>query len=140
MEKPLSIRDKAKNLRKGSTRQEHRLWYDFLSTYPIRFRRQVIFSAYIVDFYCEKAHLAIEIDGGQHYEEKGLEFDRRRTKFLEETYHLSVLRFTNLDIERNFPSVCAEIDRVVNERFPPSVRLRRPAPPEGSLSKKERDA
>lgn len=59
----------AKNLRKNLTPWERKLWYDFLRTYPVRFQRQKTISNYIVDFYCARARLIIELDGGGHYEE-----------------------------------------------------------------------
>ncbi|WP_253291144.1 endonuclease domain-containing protein [Acetivibrio sp. MSJd-27] len=52
----------AKELRKNMTKEERHLWYDFLRNYPIRFSRQKILGKYIVDFYCAKAKLAIELD------------------------------------------------------------------------------
>ena len=58
---------KAKELRKNSTPQENHLWYDFLRTYTLKFQRQKVIGDYIVDFYCDKAKIVIEIDGYQHY-------------------------------------------------------------------------
>ena len=72
----------AKKLRKEATPQERHLWYDFLSSYPIRFQRQKTVGRYIVDFYCHRARLAIELDGSQHYQEHGLISDAERTAFL----------------------------------------------------------
>ncbi len=63
----------AKNLRKNATKQERHLWYDFLSSYPIRFQRQKAIDQFIADFYCHKAKLVIEIDGSQHGSEEGRE-------------------------------------------------------------------
>ena len=54
------------------TPEERHLWYDFLRNYPIRFNRQKIIGKYIVDFYCAKAKLIIELDGSQHFEENGI--------------------------------------------------------------------
>ena len=61
-----------KTLRKNMTKEERHLWYDFLLSYPIRFLRQKVIDNYIVDFYCHEPRLIIELDGSQHYEEKGL--------------------------------------------------------------------
>ena len=63
---------RAKELRHNATLQENRLWYDFLSSYPIRFQRQKTIGNFIVDFYSHRAKLVIEIDGGQHYTDDGL--------------------------------------------------------------------
>lgn len=73
----------AKSLRKNMTKEERHLWYDFLKNYPVRFLRQKVIDDYIVDFYCHSARLIVELDGSQHYEEKGLQNDRIRTKKIE---------------------------------------------------------
>ncbi len=54
----------AKQLRKNMTYEESKLWYNFLRTYNVRFLRQKVIENYIVDFYCAKASLIVEIDGG----------------------------------------------------------------------------
>ncbi len=99
-------------LRNGATRQENHLWYDFLRTYPLRFNRQRIIGNFIVDFYCEKAKLIIELDGSQHFEPTGQEKDRERDAFLQ-GLGLTVLRFSNAEVDRNFEAVCRSIDREV---------------------------
>ena len=91
---------------------ERKLWYDFLRNYPLRFQRQKAIGSYIADFYCAKAGLVIELDGGGHYTEQQEENDARRTKELE-GMNLRVLRICNLDIDRNFFGVCEEIDLTV---------------------------
>ena len=58
----------AQRLRKHAAREENHLWYDFLRAYPVPFHRQKVFGPYIVDFYCHKVRLVVELDGGQHYE------------------------------------------------------------------------
>ena len=102
----------AKNLRKNATPQENRLWYDYLSKYEVRFQRQKAVDNFVADFYCHKAKLIIEIDGSQHYTEIGKQKDDFRTETLE-GYDLTVIRFTNNQIETNFRGVCEYIDIVV---------------------------
>ena len=102
----------AKNLRKNATPQENHLWYDFLSTYKIRFQRQKAIDHFIADFYCHKAKLIIEIDGSQHYTEKSRREDEFRTEILA-GYGLKVIRFTNHQINTNFQGVCEYIDTTV---------------------------
>ena len=102
----------AKQLRKNQTKEERRLWYDFLRAYPVRFRRQKVLGKYIADFYCAEARLVIELDGSQHYEQHGLEADAARTAFLE-SFGLSVLRIPNNEIRTNFTGVCDAIDAAV---------------------------
>ncbi len=107
-----SSKNLSSDLRKNATPEENKLWYEFLRTYPVRFNRQRIVGNYILDFYCAKAKIAIELDGSQHYEEKGKNRDEQRTAYLE-SLGLKVLRFTNIDINQNFYAVCSVIDREV---------------------------
>ena len=99
-------------LRKNMTKEERHLWYDFLRNYPTRFLRQKVIDGYIVDFYCHAARLVIEIDGSQHYEEKGLLSDQIRTERIEKR-GLQVLRIPNNAVNNNFSGVCEYIDHVV---------------------------
>ena len=104
----------AQNMRNNPTRQENRLWYDFLSKYPIRFQRQKPIDNFIADFYCHKAKLIIEVDGIQHSAEEQLKKDALRTEILGK-YGLTVIRVTNRQIDRNFIYVCDYIDQVIKE-------------------------
>lgn len=99
-------------LRKNMTKEERHLWYDFLRGYPIRFIRQKIIGNYIVDFYCAKANLVIELDGSQHYDEIGITKDQERTKHLE-SLGLKVIRIPNNEVNNNFKGVCEFIDAEV---------------------------
>ena len=110
----------ARTLRKNMTKEERHLWYDFLKSYPVRFLRQKVIDNYIVDFYCHSARLIIELDGSQHYEEKGLLKDKIRTEKIEKR-NLTVVRIPNNEVNRNFVGVCQYIDVVVKES------LRQPA-------------
>lgn len=74
-----------------------------------------LLSSAIADFYCASARLVIEIDGGQHYTEDSLTYDTARTGRFEK-YDLKVIRFTNREVDRDFPAVCREIDRIIRER------------------------
>ena len=103
----------AKNLRKNQTRQERHLWYDYLKDFPVRFQRQKTIGGYIVDFYCHKVKLAIELDGGQHFEYDAERYDAKRTEFLN-NLGVTVLRFTNIDVDKNFNEVCYTIEQTVN--------------------------
>ena len=98
----------AKNLRKNMTKEERHLWYDFLKSLPYTFHRQKVFGNYIVDFYCAAASLVIEVDGSQHYEDKGKKSDLKRDSYLQHL-GLKVVRYSNYDINRNFDGVCSDI-------------------------------
>lgn len=106
----------AKALRNNMTKEEKHLWYDFLRTYPIQILRQKIIGNYIVDFYCAKAKLIIELDGGHHGEEIILQRDNERTLFLE-SYGLQVLRIPNYNVNNNFRAVCLYIDQIIRTRL-----------------------
>ena len=69
------IRQRAQILRKNMTKEERHLWYDFLKAYPIQFKRQYPIGNYIVDFYCYKARLVVELDGSQHCEPEAISYD-----------------------------------------------------------------
>ena len=104
------LKPKAQELRRNATKQENHLWYDFLKDHPCQFRRQKQFDRYIVDFYCASAHLAIELDGAQHFTADGKAHDTSRDAHLK-SIGLRVLRFTNSEVDQQFSSVCARINQ-----------------------------
>ncbi len=106
------LKENARKLRKNMTEQERRLWYCFLKDYPIKIYRQRVIGSYIADFYCSKAKVAIEIDGSQHYMDKGMEYDEYRTQAINE-FGVEVIRFSNYDVNTNFDGVCLEIDNKI---------------------------
>ena len=100
----------AQELRKEMTKEERHLWYDFLKKLPLTFNRQKVIGNYIADFYCASAKLIIELDGSQHYEEKGVDSDEKRDMYFNKC-GLKVLRYSNADINKNFKGVCEDILR-----------------------------
>jgi very-short-patch-repair endonuclease len=102
----------AQKLRKNMTGEERRLWYDFLKGLPFVFNRQKVIGNYIVDFYCAGVKLVIELDGSQHYDEKGIQSDVNRDEYLR-SLGLTVKRYSNADINKRFDSVCEDIFRFV---------------------------
>ena len=115
----------ARSLRKNMTPWERKLWYTFLRSYPVRFQRQKAMGEYIVDFYCAKAHLVLELDGSGHYEPEQQRADETRTQSLEKM-GLRVLRICNPDVDRDFRGVCEAIDAAVRKSLPQAASL--PAP------------
>jgi very-short-patch-repair endonuclease len=108
----------SQNLRRNMTKEERHLWYDFLRNYPVQFNRQKVIGNYIVDFYCHKAKLVVELDGSQHFEDIGYGTDRIRTEYLN-NLGLDVIRISNNEIWANFHGVCEAIDQFVQARtFP----------------------
>jgi len=102
----------SRSLRNNATRQENHLWYDYLKKHSLRFNRQSVIGEYIADFHCPHVNLVIEIDGSQHYEEEAIEYDKRRTAYFE-SLGLTVIRFTNKDIDSNFDGVCQVIEQTM---------------------------
>ena len=121
MEHNINNKPLAKILRKNMTPWERKLWYCFLKEYPVRFQRQKCIDNYIVDFYCFRAKIIVELDGGGHYNLISQQKDNQRTKVLEQ-YGLKVIRFCNLDIDKNFYGVCTVIDEEVKKRISDSPR------------------
>ena len=74
--------------------------------------RQKVIGSYIVDFYCKRAKLIVELDGSQHYDPGTASRDRARTAYLNSLGY-TVLRFSNTDVKTNLSGVCAVIDRPV---------------------------
>ena len=107
------LKRNAQKLRREMTKEERHLWYDFLKTLPVTVNRQKVIGAYIVDFYCASAKLVIELDGSQHYEDMGAASDLVRDDALNRL-GLTVVRYSNADINRNFDGVCADLLRRLN--------------------------
>ena len=104
----------AKELRQHMTPEERRLWYDFLSQNSCHFRREQPLGNYIADFYASSIRLVVEVDGSQHFEETGQRYDVARSEFLRKQ-GVRVLRFTNEQIQRRFPSVCEAVERAISD-------------------------
>ena len=107
------FKPRAQSLRKNTTPQENKLWYEFLRKHECSFARQKPIDNYIVDFLCRSKNLVIEIDGKQHYTDDGLKYDSVRTDLLE-NLGLHVLRFTNAEIDASFDKVCAAIQDYID--------------------------
>jgi len=108
-----TLRQFARKLRTEQTDAERKLWRVLRSRQfeGVKFKRQVPFPPYIVDFYCDAARLVIEVDGGQH--EIHTVEDESRTRFLERR-SLNVIRFTNLDVLMNLEGVTETILQKLN--------------------------
>ena len=103
-----NLTPRARELRKNMTKEERRLWYNFLCTLPCQVHRQFVIGRYIVDFYCPLAKLIIEADGAQHYEEEATVYDKERDEYLRSLGY-TILRYTNIDIQKNFKGICEDI-------------------------------
>ncbi|MFI8224863.1 endonuclease domain-containing protein [Pseudomonas sp. NPDC085632] len=111
----------ARQLRVNQTDCEHLLWQKLRSRQiaNLKFRRQFPCRPYVLDFYCAELKLAIELDGGQHYETPGLTYDQRRTNHLYQQ-GIQVVRFSNLEILQQMDNVLEQIIRIASVRRLPS--------------------
>jgi very-short-patch-repair endonuclease len=82
-----------------------------------KFRRQHQIRPYILDFYCLKHGLAVEVDGGQHFEPKGAAHDAERTRYLS-VRGIRVLRFSMLQVLKESDAVLGEILRALERPSP----------------------
>ena len=103
----------ARKLRKEMTKEERHLWYDFLKKLPLTVHRQKVIGHYIADFYIASKKIVIELDGSQHYEAKGQEYDQERDTFLV-GLGCTVLRYSNADVNQRFEWVCEDIYNHLN--------------------------
>ena len=90
------------------TPQEKKIWYDFLQGLGVTVNRQKVIGEYIVDFCIQSKKIVIEIDGSQHYDEENAIKDKKRDEYLSGLGY-TVLRYSNRDINCNFPAVCSDI-------------------------------
>ncbi|MBO5440222.1 MAG: endonuclease domain-containing protein [Clostridia bacterium] len=103
----------SQELRRNLTKEEKHLWYDFLKALPQTINRQKVIGKYVVDFYCASAKIVIELDGSQHGGQKMKQKDQERDAFLN-SLGITVLRYSNIDIHKNFNSVCVDILSHIN--------------------------
>ena len=104
------LKGNAQKLRREMTKEERRLWYDFLKQLPVTVNRQKVIGRYIVDFYCAASKLVIELDGSQHYEDDGPASDQERDLALNRL-GITVVRYSNSDVNQNFEGVCSDLLR-----------------------------
>ena len=93
------LKSRARELRKNMTKAERLLWSKIRRKQLLdyQFYRQKPIGNYIVDFYCPKANLIIEVDGGQHFHKEPKEYDEQKNAYLEGLgFHVE--RFSNYDV------------------------------------------
>ena len=105
-----TLKERRKNLRHNQTIEESILWNKLRQgKLGFKFKRQHSIGPYIMDFYCPKKRLSIELDGSHHSENK--KYDTERTNFLSE-FGIKVLRFWNKEVNANINAV---VDKIKNE-------------------------
>jgi len=95
------------------------LWYHFRDRRfaGFKFRRQHPFGPFILDFFCMEHRLAVELDGGQHFDVAAMRYDERRSMFIRE-YGITVLRFSNDQVMRERRAVLEAIARALGVENP----------------------
>ncbi|HEX7775759.1 MAG TPA: DUF559 domain-containing protein [Parvibaculum sp.] len=109
--------ERARHLRRNLTDAERKLWLYLREKIAdgFHFRRQCPIGPYIADFLCYSARLVIEVDGGQHGMDEGLEFDRRRTEWFEANGY-RLMRFWNNDVLGNIEGVAEMIETALRKK------------------------
>ena len=96
-----------RQLRRDQTDAEKLLWYSLRHRQlcGLKFRRQYPMGSYVLDFYCHIYRLCVELDGGQHYENTGIQHDAQRQAFLT-SHGIYTLRFSNREVYRTSKEYC----------------------------------
>ena len=104
------LKERSRGLRRNMTEAEKLLWSRIRKKQvkDYQFYRQRVIGNYIVDFYCPKAGLIVELDGGQHYHPEDLKKDTLRDEYME-GLGLRTLRFSNNEIFGNLDIVMEKI-------------------------------
>lgn len=110
------LKERRKELRNNSTPEEIILWNELrYKKLGHKFVRQYGVLHYILDFYCPRKRLAIELDGSQHNLEENKAHDNARTSFLKKQ-NIEVLRFPNHEIRNDLTNVCLKINHRLNNK------------------------
>jgi len=97
----------AQKLRRKQTESEKMFWSlcQQLRTEGIVFWRQVVLCGYVVDFWCPKLKLVVEIDGGYHMTEEQQAWDKRREQVMKRSLGAQTIRFTNAEVYASMSDV-----------------------------------
>jgi very-short-patch-repair endonuclease len=109
------LKERAREKRNNSTKGEIKFWCELLRKRQsgYQFYRQKIISHFIVDFYCAKLKLVIEIDGTSH--EEKIEYDKNREEILN-SLGLKVIHYNDLTVLNNFELVEKNFKKQINSR------------------------
>ncbi len=101
---------KRRKLRNGMAKAEIVLWSRLKNSQlgGLKFRRQHSVGPFIIDFFCPRRKLAIEVDGDSHFEDGADRYDKNRQAFIER-FGIRFLRFTNTEVYENLDEVLGVI-------------------------------
>jgi very-short-patch-repair endonuclease len=111
-----NLKEFSRDFRSHSTLSEILLWQKLRASQfrGYAFNRQKLLGNYIVDFYCRKMNLVIEVDGNSHFFEESVVEDLERQKVIERM-GVYFLRFSDLEVKRSMPSVLDEIGYFIDD-------------------------
>ena len=126
-------KERRRELRRKETEAETALWQNLRNRRfsGLKFFRQYSFGPYIIDFYCPKLRLAVELDGSQHLGPANMEYDIERTRFLNDK-RVVVLRFWNDEVFKKRENVLLRVAQAV-ENVPAADPAATTPPPFGHL-------
>lgn len=129
---PPAILARARELRRAQTPQEQKLWQCLRNKqlYGLKFRRQHPLGRFILDFFCHRHGLVVEIDGHSHANPEQQRYDAARTEWLEQQ-GLRVIRFSNRQVDTNIEGVLEEIAAQCAPLNPPKGGTGRRRPQRG---------
>ncbi len=112
------MKETRRKLRNNATRHEKIMWEKlrWSKFLWLKFRRQHSVWRYILDFYCPKLKVAIELDWNHHFEKETVEYDDIRTKYLESDW-IRVYRFSNYEIENNLEKVLESLEQQIKNNI-----------------------
>ena len=116
----IETNDRRKELRSRITPAEKKLWgYLRGSQFKgFKFRRQHSIGDYIVDFYCPKLRLVVEVDGDSHFSDEAIKYDKRRDNFIN-FFKINCLRFTNQEVNQDMEGVLYKLEKFIGDHPQP---------------------
>lgn len=108
------LKQRRRELRRNQTEAENAFWAHVRNRQfrGLRFFRQYSVGPYVLDFYCPKMNIAVELDGGQHAWDESRKYDTLRAEYLK-AHEIEVMRFWNNDVLQNIKGVLARIEEKI---------------------------
>ena len=118
------LKQRRRELRRNQTEAEKTFWSQVRNRQfcGLRFFRQYSIGPYVLDFYCPKTNIAVELDGGQHAWDERQEYDTLRAEYLK-AHEIEVMRFWNNDVLQNIKGVLARIEEKIISSNLPLIKL-----------------
>jgi len=113
-----NMKETRKKLRNNATKHEKIMWEKLKGSkfMWLKFRRQHSVWRYILDFYCPKLKIWIELDWNHHLEKEIIEYDDIRTEYLESDW-IKIYRFSNYEVENNLENILIKIKQEIQNNI-----------------------